>query len=478
MKYYMRTGDLKNVGFYLGHAMQAMSIIFLIPLIVFFIYHEKGSVYSFIIPSLLSFSLGTLLTKIQRNTSTLKLRTSMIIAVLVWLWAGFCGALILMMYLDVSFINALVESISAWTDTGITMFTNVEILPKSILFLRSLEQWIGGIGVVTLAIGTVISSGASATKLYTSEAREDRIRPSIVNTMKVIWGIYILFTLIGIVAYGLAGMHLFDAVNLCLTSISTGGMSIKNANVGAYGNNVIYIITMILMLLGGTSFLLHYRTFTGKFKSIFKDPQLRAMTGIIIVGTILIYLSSKVDLMSSVFHVISAVTTTGASLGPSSIFVAWTPFTLFLLVILMIFSGTTGSTTGGIKLNRVIIMFKSIAWEFRRILAPKGTVIRQQLNGRVIKDYEVRSIIIYILMYFIFICIGWAVFLFYGYDPLGSLFDIVTCQGNVGLSMGVINPNIAVIPKIMAMINMIVGRLEIIPVVLLVRSIVEVLRKK
>ena len=141
------------------------------------------------------------------------------------------------------------ENVSAWTGSGLTMFNDVEVLPKSILFLRSLEQWIGGLGVVIIFISLLIKPGTSAFKLYKSEARDDKIRPNIKNTLRKTIEIYLIYTLFGIILYILAGLPLFDSVNLTFTTISTGGMSIKNANVGFYNSNLVYLITMMQSII-------------------------------------------------------------------------------------------------------------------------------------------------------------------------------------------------------------------------------------
>nr|WP_318526200.1 potassium transporter TrkG [Methanobrevibacter arboriphilus] len=183
MKYITRR-DIYIALYYLGKVMQGVGIVILLPIIIALIYREHIYLLGFIIPSLISLGVGTLLGRINPKCNRVRLKHGMIVSSLAWLWAAFIGALVMYICLDISFINAFFENMSAWTGSGFTIFQDVEILPNSILFLRSLEQWVGGLGVVVIMIGVLIHSGTAASRLYKSEAREDRIKPSIANTLK------------------------------------------------------------------------------------------------------------------------------------------------------------------------------------------------------------------------------------------------------------------------------------------------------
>ncbi|MBP5699506.1 MAG: TrkH family potassium uptake protein, partial [Methanobrevibacter sp.] len=248
---YLSRQDIKIILHYLGLIMVGIGVILMLPIFID-LFCLKQTYLIGLIPPAISIGLGLLFVQTFKEYDKLKFKHSMFISSVAWLWAGFVGAIIMMLILDISFIDAFFENISAWTGSGLTMFSDVESLPMSILFLRSLEQWIGGLGVVIIFISLLIKPGTSAYKLYKSEARDDRIKPNIKNTLKKTIQIYVIYTLLGIFLYLLAGLPLFDSVNLTFTTISTGGMSIKNANVGFYNNNIIYLITMFLMLLGAT----------------------------------------------------------------------------------------------------------------------------------------------------------------------------------------------------------------------------------
>ena len=470
---YITKKDLYIVSNYLGNIMQGVGVAILLPIIVALIYQEQVYCLGFIIPSIISLGLGTLLTKIKPKHGKARLKHGMIISSLAWLWASFIGGFVMYICLDISFIHAFFENISAWTGTGFTLFENVEILPKSILFLRSLEQWIGGLGIVVIMIGILIHPGTIASSLYKSEAREERIKPSVSNTLKKILQIYLVYTIIGITFFVIAGMPIFDAVNNAFTSIATGGMSIKNANMGFYQNNIFYSISIILMILGSISFLSHYQTIKTKGKFIFKDIQFIAMFGLIVLTSIILILVTKSLPMDVVFHAVSAMSTTGASINSATNISEWATFTKIIIFGLMFIGGGAGSTVGAVKIIRVIAVLRGIHKNIINIISPKGRVVNIKLTNKELKESQVREASSYIVLYLIFIVIGWLVLVFYGYDGMNSLFDIVSAQGNVGLSTGIMNNSLPNVAKLVVMFNMWIGRLEIIPVLVLLKSIIE-----
>ena len=475
MRYFVKR-DLFVVSEYLGGLMIGIGVVVLLPIIVSLIYAENNYI-SFIIPSAISLTIGTIIKKITPSGGLIRLKHGMIIAALAWLWAALIGSFIMILSLNMDFMNAYFENMSAWTGSGLSMFIDVEILPKSILFLRSLEQWIGGVGIIIVVIGILIRPGTAASRLYKSEAREERIKPSIPNTVKTIWWIYLFYTILGIVLYGLAGMSLFDAINNTMTNLSTGGMSIKNGNIGAYESDLITIITIFLMIVGGTSFLVHYRALKGNLKFVLKDIQFQAMLVIVILFSIFIFLSGKILPLESVFNIVSALSCTGSNVQTSAQMLGWPAYVKILIIACMVMGMAAGSTTGAIKLIRVVTILKGIYWELMKILTPEGSVIPRKLSGKTVSDVEIREAIAYTSIYFVFLLVGWVVLAICGYDPLNSLYEVVSAQGNVGLSMGIVSPEMPYIAQIAMIFNMWIGRLEIIPVLVLFRGALEFLKR-
>ena len=455
---------------YLGYIMQGLGIVLLSPIIVELIYGDYFNCIYFIIPCMISFALGTIFVRSYKNNEMLKLKYAMVVSSLAWLWASLISAVIMVFYVNAPFIDAFFENMSAWTGSGLTLFADVEILPYSILFLRSLEQWIGGLGVVVIFVTVLIRSGTSAARLYKSEAREEKLSPNIRNTLRKSLQIYLLFTGLGLALYILAGLPVFDAINLTFTTISTGGMSIKNANVGFYHDNIVYAITMFLMILGATSFTVHYKIIKTRGKSFYKDIQVQVMLSLIILATLGVIFLTRNEPVETLFHVISAITTTGANISSPAYMTTWPSLSLMLLMVLMMIGGSSGSTVGAMKIIRVITAIKGINLTLTKLISPQGRVLSVKIAGKKLKETEIREATAYIFLYLVFLLFGWGVFLYFGYDPFQSLFDIISTQGNVGLSLGVIGPGLPDAIKIVLTFLMWIGRLEIIPVLILIRA--------
>lgn len=460
----------------LGMIMQGTGVVVLLPLITALVYNEN-TYLAFIIPSILSLALGYLLKMRSSQDDKLGLKHGMIIAAVAWLWAALIGSLCLVMGTHVDFLNAFFESMSAWTGSGLSIFTNVEILPKSILFLRSLEQWVGGLGVIIVIIGILIRPGTAAARLYKSEAREEKIKPSITGTVKTIWWIYLFYTVVGILLYIAAGMPIFDAINNTFTNLSTGGMSVKNDNIGAYHSLAIYIITMILMVIGGTSFLVHYKALKGRAIDVLRDIQFQTTIIMIALFSILLIVGTKFATIDAVFFVISALSCTGSNIQPVNVMFNWPDYAKIIITACMIIGMSAGSTTGALKLIRIITLVKGIYWEILRIISPAGSVIPRKISGKAVGDEEIREAGGYLFLYFIFLFASWLVLMQYGYGGINSIFEVASAQGNVGLSTGIVAPTMPPLTEIFLIINMWVGRIEIIPVLVLLKLFVDLFKR-
>ena len=468
---YISKADLLVVLHYLGYIMQGLGIVLLAPILVALIYGEYIKVSAFFIPCFISFLLGTAFTKKFKNYNKLRLKHGMLISSFAWLWASMIGASIMTLSLDIPFVDALFENMSAWTGSGMTFFVNVEILPKSILFLRSLEQWIGGLGIVIIFIGILIRAGTAASRLYKSEAREEKIKPNIANTLRKALEIYLIYTAAGIILFILAGLPIFDAINLTFTSISTGGMSIKNANVGFYQNSLVYIITMALMILGATSFSIHYKIVKTKGKSVLKDVQFQLLICLILIASAFILVTNKMVPIEELFTIVSAITTTGANVVPPYELARWSSASLIVLMVLMLIGGSSGSTGGGLKLIRVITVLKGMNLTITNLVSPEGRVVNTRIGGKKINEREIKEASAYIVIFLMFLVCGWIIMTLYGYDPFTALFDVISIQSNNGLSTGIVFGGLPMPVKLTLIFLMWIGRLEIIPVLVVFRTI-------
>jgi trk system potassium uptake protein TrkH len=271
-------------------------------------------------------------------------------------------------------------------------------------------------------------------------------------------------------------MPIFDAVCNTFSIISTGGMCVKNANIGFYHNDFINLITIILMILGATSFLVHYKIIKTRGKSLIHDLQFKVMITLIAITTLAIYFISNILPMDILFHIVSAITTTGASIQSSTVMETWPANVIIIIMTLMIIGGSNGSTVGALKLMRVITFFKGIYKNFRGILSP-NSVVNLEISGKKITDGLVAESGNYITLYLICILVSWILLCSYGHDPFNSLFFAISMQGNVGLEIGQMSQTIELPLKVLGIFAMWIGRLEIYPVLITFRAFFEVFKR-
>ncbi len=475
---YINKRDLLIIFRNTGLLMIGIGGLCLVPIVVDLIYLEFNAI-SYIVPSLISIGLGLFCVNILKkyDIARIRLKHAMMISSLSWLWAAIVCGLILYSITDIGIVDSIFESMSALTGSGITIYPDVEILPHSVLFFRGFQQWIGGLGVVVMIISVLAKPGTVSSKLYQSEAREDRIRPSTKSTIKQTLLIYGIYTAVGIILYFFAGMPIFDSVCNTFSIISTGGMSIKNANIGFYQSDLIYFITIFLMILGATSFLVHYNIIKTCGKSLICDLQFKVMISLITIASLLIFFTSYIVPMDILFVVVSAITTTGASIQSSTVMGGWPPFTIFIIMMLMLIGGSNGSTVGAIKLMRVIAFFKGIYRNLREIMSPQGSIVPLERHNKNVTEKVVEQSGNYISLYFIFILITWSLLCIYGHDPLNSLFFTFSMQGNVGLEIGQMSQNLELPLKVVGIFNMWLGRLEIYPILITLRAFFEIFKR-
>lgn len=474
---YVTRSDLEIVARNSGILMIGIGIMCLVPLIVDVIYFEFNTL-SFALPAVISMISGYIFMYLfkEKKTKKVRMKHGMMISSFAWFWAGIIGGIAFTIATGIPLIDGIFESVSALTGTGITIYQNVEILPHSILFFRAFEQWIGGLGVIVIVLRFIAAPSGISSKLYMSEAREEKLRPSIKTTVRETLKIYLIFTVFGIILLILADMPVFDSVCNTFCLISTGGMAVKNANIGYYRSDLIYLISIMIMILGATSFLTHYRVLKTRGKSLLDDLQFKALIFIIAAVTLMLYFISDIVPMDLLFTVTSVITTTGASVASAQTMAAWPSFVIFCLMCLMLAGGSSGSTVGAIKLIRVITFFKGIYGGVREIMSPHRSVVSVKLNGIELSEKSIGAAGNFIALYLMFILVTWALFSLFGYDPFKSLFAAMSLQGNNGLELGIISHTMNPVLKIVSMLNMWLGRLEIYPILVLLRAGFEIFK--
>lgn len=440
--------NLKLLGKAFFSVMKYVGCIFFIPSLVAILFSEFLLSTYFFLLGFLVITISFIISKKIKEEKELNFSHALIVVALVWILVSVLGAIPFILS-KISFINALFESVSAFTTTGFSVL-DVSMLPKTLIFWRSFMQWVGGIGIVVAALAGIFKIGGGA--LFLAEAREERIRPNVINTVKEIWWIYLLYTTIGIGLLLFLGLPPLHAVAHAMAAISTGGMSSLSYGVEEVSNGT-KIVLLFLMIIGATSFLTHYNLLRRQWSKIKKDSQF-----IFLLSIILIILFSTLFLgFSNSFNLISAITTTGFSASDIS---KSSEIMKFILILLMFIGGCTGSTAGGIKILRFIVFLKCIKWNMRKILSPH-IVIAKRVSGRVLKDEEITTLLLFLLIYLLFVAVGVGIITGLGFKIDNALFDVVSAQSNVGLSVGVVSPTLHPIGKMTLIINMLLGRIEL-----------------
>jgi trk system potassium uptake protein TrkH len=387
------------------------------------------------------------------------------IAAFGWLLMTFIGSLPFSLGGYLSGIDAFFESMSGFTATGLTMFPDVEILPQSILFWRSFTQWIGGVGVIVLFLSILIRSSGIAAKLYKAEGRTDRIAHNIVSTARRIWIIYILYTvlcIIGLIAL-MGPDNSFAAVNVGMTCLATGGFAVTNNSIEAYSAGVA-VFLIPFMLLGGISFASHRHLLKGQLSKFF-TIEVKAIMLIFFISSII--LATRQGPLGGFFQSSSALTGTGFSTANLS---GWGDFEKFILSILMVTGGGYGSTSSALKMIRVVIIIYAVAWVVKKFLYSRKAVIPFKIGRNTYPVEEIRTATLYSILYIIVLCLGALVFMAGGETAADSLFEVASAEGNVGLTVGITHAGMPFYEKIVLIIEMWVGRLEIFPVLTLLAA--------
>lgn len=378
----------------------------------------------------------------------------------------------------VSFTDAFFETLSGYTTTGASIITDLDIVPKDILLWRSMTQWIGGMGIIVLAVAILPILGIGGMQLFVAESpglKADKLAPKIRDTAKRLWLIYVGLTVAELVMLKIAGMTWFDALNHALTTMATGGFSTQNTSAAEFSPAIQYIITLF-MFLAGTSFTLTYFALVGNVKKVLENEEFRFYTGIILLTTVgvSIVVASVSDVgfekafRDSIFQIISLITTTGFV---SADYTSWTSFITMVFFILLFFGGSAGSTAGGVKIVRHIILVKNSILELKRQLHPSA-IIPVRLNGRAVDQSITYNVVAFIMTYIIIFALGSVVMTMFGVDLLTAMGSVATSLGNVGPGIGNVGPmdNFAWLPagaKWFLAILMLVGRLELFTVLIL-----------
>jgi trk system potassium uptake protein TrkH len=418
---------------------------------------------------------------LHKNTKReLKRRDGYLVVTLGWVVMSFFGALpFIISGVIPSLTDAFFETISGFTTTGASILNDIESAPKGILVWRSLTQWIGGMGIIVLAVAILPILGIGGMQLFGAESpgiSPDKLKPRIKDTAKRLWAIYVGLTVLEAILLMLGGMTFFDAVNHSLTTMATGGFSTKNASIAYYTSPYIQYVITFFMVLAGTSFTLTYFMLKRQFQKVFSNEEFVVYLSFLLLATILItgfvhYASDQsfeTSFRESLFQVVSVVTTTGYV---SEDYTSWTPLITMAFFALMFIGGSAGSTAGGIKVVRHIILFKNSFLEMKRQLHP-AAVIPVRLNRKAINQDVTFNVLAFIIIYFLIFSLGSIVMAWVGMDFQSALGAVATSLGNIGPGIGSVGPvnnfhHVSDTGKWVLSFLMLLGRLELFTVLIL-----------
>jgi trk system potassium uptake protein TrkH len=472
--------NFKTIIRILGVILVTEGIFMLLSVPVSLIYGEKDFT-SFLLAAAITISAGLVAyLPVRKTAPRLSRRDGYIIVTGAWILFSLFGTLPFLLTGSIpDFTNAFFETISGFTTTGASILNNIEAMSHGILFWRSLIQWLGGMGIILLTLLILPYLGIGGMQLFSAEVPSptpDKLHPHVKDTAKRLWLIYLLFTMTEALLLWAGEMDLFDSVCHSLTTMATGGYSTKQASIAYWNSPYIHYVITIFMFLAGTNFTLAYFGMHGQFRKIWKNEEFKWYLGFIGGFTLIIttglFLTGGGGLepafRNGLFQVVSILTTTGYV---TSDYMRWAPWLMVLIFILMFFGGSAGSTGGGPKIMRIVVMLKNSTQELRRMIHPNA-MIPVRLNKMAVEEPVVNSVLAFMAFYGIIAAISIGVMSALGNDLDTSLGAVAATLGNIGPGIGKVGPalnfsEIHVVGKWFLSFLMLVGRLELFTVLVL-----------
>ena len=462
----------------LGHLLKFEAIFLLLPMLAGFAYNEiDASIY--MVLAFIAFVAGTLLTLRQPKNKQLFTKEGFVTVALGWIVLSMYGALPFVLTGDIpSYVDALFETISGFTTTGASILSDVEALSYTNHFWRSFTHWIGGMGVFVFILAILPMIGGSTMYLMKAESpgpSVDKFVPRVKDTAKILYTLYIGITLLQIVCLLLAGMPLFDTLTHTFGTVGTGGFGIKNSSIGGYTSLQQNIITFF-MIASGVNYSAYFYIISKNFKDAFKMEEVRWYFGIILASVIIITLNTwhlytgfGETVKHSFFQVASIITTTGYS---TTDFDLWPELSKTILVLLMVIGACAGSTGGGFKVSRILILMKTIKKELSLMLHPRE-IKKIRMDGQVVNDDIIRSANVFTIIYFFLLFASILLISIDNFDFTTNFTAVAATLNNIGPGLAKVGPtcnfsSYSIFSKFILMFNMLAGRLELFPLILLI----------
>jgi len=460
---YLSPVNWQVVGKQLLGGLRLLGVVLLLPFLVSLLARDFNHSIVFGVLAFGLFFAGHLTFRKMELRDALELKEALVVTALLYLLFSLVGAVVFLR--ETTFLNGLFESLSGFTTTGLSV-VDVSKLPSTLLFFRGYSQWIGGAGIVVLSLAILLRSGGAALKLYSTESGQENIMGSVVATTRVVLRVYLVLTAVCFFVFWAAQMHPFEALLHALSTVSTGGFSPFADSIGHYRSPAIHIVTVLFMWVGATSFSLWFRLRQRKAMRFLFDRQVRYLLVFSLLGCLLFIVAFGAtvrNIASGLFQAVSALTTTGFNTVDQQSLSDGAKLTT---IVLMVIGGATGSTAGGIKLFRLIVLFGLIRWVLVRVLLPEGATIPIKAGDSDMDDRGLRLVSSFVLLYLIILIIAALILMLTGYSFADSLFEAASAQGTVGLSVGITSPTMPTIAKLVLMFQMWLGRLEIVPVLI------------
>ena len=465
------------IGYVIGRILLTEAALLVLPAVTALAYGE--SLRPFLLTALLLVAVGLIMGRKKPIRTALYARDGFAVVALAWLLMSAFGALPFVISGDIPFyVDAFFETVSGFTTTGASILTEIEPLHRGILFWRSFTHWVGGMGVLVFVMAILPMTDGHGMHLMRAEVpgpSVGKLVSRMSDTAKILYGIYLVLTVIEIVLLMAGGMPLFDSCIHAFGSAGTGGFSNRNLSVGAYDNAYFDVVIGVFMLLFGVNFNLYYFLLIKRFKDVFHSEELRAYLGIVAAAVIAIavdilhiYGSVGKSLRYAFFQVSSIITTTGFATAD---FNTWPTFSKGILVVLMFVGACAGSTGGGVKVARVVILVKSSLADMRKMLHPNA-IATVRFEGKPLTERSVRGVHVFISVYVLVFAVSFLLLTLEGFDLVTTFTALAACINNIGPGLEVVGPmgnyaQFSPAAKLLLSFNMLVGRLEIFPMLLL-----------
>ncbi|MGF1480036.1 MAG: TrkH family potassium uptake protein [Cyanophyceae cyanobacterium] len=478
-----------------GRLLHIPSVMALLTLPICLIFQEYGNILPFLLTSGVAFAVGQLLFRLFRRRTDVYLREAMLIVAISWAAIPLVSALPFVLIASQSEppltplslldfqnpLNAIFESMSGFTSTGLSMATSPSNLPHSLQWWRSFMEWVGGVGIAILIL-SILEPTIDEDKLYSAEGRSKKIGDTIKGTVQRIWKIYLLYTALGILLLRVAGMPWWDSINHAMAAIATGGFSIKDDSIGSY-SPLIQLAVIPIMIAGAISFYTHYYFLRRRrLSALWIDTQHRFLWALLAAGTLILavenyWFEGSFLWLDSVFQWVSALGTCGYNTVTIQ---DWSAVVKVWLCFALIVGAAAGSTVGGIKMSRLAALCKGVLWRFKRIVRQPQAPIRYRIDSQELSEQEandrVRGASVLSLLWLAMLFLGTVILLHVvspQYSTVDVFFEAASALGGVGLSTGITGPDLHWLGKVMLTVYMWMGRLEIIPVLILLSTLLQ-----